>query len=761
MTSDTVQSKVYYPASDAADVYGGPNAKARQDEEVFIHIRSIFLMLWRRKYVIFGILLIGLSLTIMMLSVIQSQYTARSLVLVESSQQNNIPSELKLWVDNYVRFDSTLVMNEIEVLRSRSMARKVIERLELLTDPDFNSRYRESLQQYAPELLKRKQTYKSFNIFKTELDSLPADVVEYQINEVITRFINKLSVRSIPGSYAIQIQYVSTDPVKAALIANTVADVYIEQRLEEKFKAGRKLTDWLDGRLKELRNQVRESEMAVAEYRAKNNLTEGIRTYISTEQVSQLNSQLINAKASLAEAQARLSQIKNLAEGNKGDIETSGDVLKSGFIQSLRGKESDLIQKKSDLSNRYGQRHPVMIKLNTELESVRRKIEQEMDKVALSIANEVEVAQARVQALQSGLNDLKNVRDIENEKLIKLNELIREAESNRMIFDNFLQTYKRSDEQDELQDAQARVISYAAVPNRATYPDRLLFLSLGMMFSLFLGVFISFLLEKMDNKFRSANQLEKFCGFPCFALIPSVKSKNQQELAKFILEKPSSTVAEAVRTLRTVINLRARRDGRKPKVLTITSSFPGEGKTTLSGWLGRLTAKSGEKVIVIDCDLRRPNIHRSFGLGNDVTIVDYLTGKNELEDVIRKDDPSGLHIICAKSVPNSALDLVSSSKMETLVEALKKEYDLVILDSPACMAVSDARILATYSDEVIYTVAWDQTPREVVMGGVKQFTDMNYNNLAFTLTNVDVKRHVRYGYGDTVYYYGDYQEDTA
>ena len=197
MTSDTVQSKVYYPASDAADVYGGPNAKARQDEEVFIDIRSIFLMLWRRKYVIFGILLIGLSLTIMMLSVIQSQYTARSLVLVESSQQNNIPSELKLWVDNYVRFDSTLVMNEIEVLRSRSMARMVIERLELLTDPDFNSRYRESLQQYAPELLKRKQTYKSFNIFKTELDSLPADVVEYQINEVITRFINKLSILSI------------------------------------------------------------------------------------------------------------------------------------------------------------------------------------------------------------------------------------------------------------------------------------------------------------------------------------------------------------------------------------------------------------------------------------------------------------------------------------------------------------------------------------------------------------------------------------
>lgn len=520
------------------------------------------------------------------------------------------------------------------------------------------------------------------------------------------------------------------------------------------------MTDWLDGRLQELRNQVRESEMAVAEYQAKNNLTEGIRTYISTEQVSQLNAQLINAKASLAEAQARLSQIRTLAQGN-GDIETSGDVLKSGFIQDLRSDEARLMQQYSDLSNRYGERHPAIVKLKDEMAGVRAQINQEMKKVASSIANEVEVAQARVQALQDGLDDLKDVRDVENEKLVRLNELTREADSNRMIFDNFLQTYKRSDEQDQLQEAQARVISYAAVPGKPSYPDRLLFLSLGLALSLFLGMFISFLLEKMDNKFRSARQLEKFCGFPCFALIPAVKSKTQQELASFILDKPSSTVAEAVRTLRTVLNLRARRNGTKPKVITITSSFPGEGKTTLSGWLARLAAKSGEKVILIDGDLRRPNIHRSFGRTNDTTLVEYLTGKNKLEEVIMKDDPSGLHIICAKSVPNSALDLVSSTKMETLIEALREEYDLVIIDSPACMAVSDARILATYSDEIIYTVGWDKTPREVVISGVKQFTDMGYNNLAFTLTNVDVKRHVRYGYGDTVYYYGNYQEETA
>lgn len=761
MSADNTKYTFDQDKKDGEPHYNTPQGHALSNEDdALIDIRSIFLLLWRRKYVIFGIMLIGFSLTIIALTLIKPQYTARSLVLVETDQRSNVPAELKPLIDNYVRIDSTLVMNEIEVIRSRSMARKVIERLELLTDPEFNMAYRESLKEYAPELLEQKQTYKSFNVFKSELGSLPPEIVEHQINTVVTRFLQNLSVRSIPGSYAIQIQFVSPDPAKAALIANTTADLYIEERLEEKFNASRKLTDWLDGRLQELRNQVRESEMAVAEYRAKNNLTEGIRTYISTEQVSQLNAQLINAKASLAEAQARLSQIRALSKED-GAIETSGDILRSDFIQKLRADEASLMQEYADLSNRYGERHPAIVKLKTELSGLRAQIKQEMQKVAASIANEVEVAQARVKALQDGLDDLKAVRDVENEKLVRLNELTREAESNRMIFDNFLQTYKRSDEQDELQEAQARVISYAAVPARPSYPDRMLFLSLGLALSLFIGMFLSFLLEKMDNKFRSARQLEKFCGFPCFALIPSVKSKTQKELVQFILEKPSSTVAEAVRTLRTVINLRARRNGAKPKVITITSSFPGEGKTTLSGWLSRLAAKSGEKVILIDGDLRRPNVHRSFGRNNDLTLVEYLTGKNKLEEVILKDDPSGLHIICAKSVPNSALDLVSSDKMETLVAALRKEYDLVVIDSPACMAVSDARILATYSDEIIYTVGWDKTPREVVMSGVKQFSDMGYNNLAFTLTNVDVKRHVRYGYGDTVYYYGEYQEEAA
>lgn len=730
------------------------------DGDNFIDVRSIFLLFWRRKYIIFGMILIGVSLTVLALTVIKPLYTARAIVLVETNNKSRAVDELKLMVNDYVRFDTSFIMNEIEVMRSRLMARKVIERLDLLSDPEFNLSYRASLQKYAPELLNQQSAYKSLNVYKSGLKNLPADVIEQQMNMLINIFLNHLSVRTIPGSYAIQIQYTSQDASKAALIANTMAEVYIEERLGAKFKANKKLTDWLDNRLQELRNQVRESEMAVAEYRAKNDLAEGVRTYVSAEQLSQLNTQLIDAKAQRAAAEARLSQIRELARSG-AEIDTSGDVMNSAFVLKLKSDEANLIRTRSDLSKRYGERHPRMQTLQAELAQIRDRLSHETRNIVQSVANEAQVAEARVASLHADLDQLKGVRDVESEKMIKLNELQREADSNRMIFDNFLETYKRSDEQEELQEANARILSFAAIPTRPSYPDRLLFLSLGLAISLFLGIFLSLLLEKLDNKFRSASQIEKFSGFPCFALIPKISNMTQPQLAQYILDKPSSTVAEAMRTLRTVINLRGMRDNRKPKVITITSSFPGEGKTTISTWLSRLAAKSGDRVILIDADLRRPNVHKTLGKGNDLTLVDYLTGKSKLKDVIQKDSASGLHVIYAKSVPNSALDLISSASMANLVEALREEYDLVVIDSPACLAVSDARQLASYSDQIIYAVAWDKTPREVVLGGVKQFSDIGFDKLAFTLTNVDIKRHVRYGYGDTVYYYGRYSENEA
>ena len=236
-------------------------------------------------------------------------------------------------------------------------------------------------------------------------------------------------------------------------------------------------------------------------------------------------------------------------------------------------------------------------------------------------------------------------------------------------------------------------------------------------------------------------------------------------LGEYITAFPASTVAEAVRTIRTSLMLRFDRqeetqENASGHVVTLTSSFMGEGKTTLSYWLAQQAAIAGKKVILLECDLRRPSLAHLKDRIKPSTLVDYLTGRSGLEKAIQVDDKTGLHTLYGESVPNSALDLLASQKMRTLLKSLRQAYDLIILDGPASLSVPDARILATYSDRVLYCVQWNRTPAETVDNGIKQFAVTGLEKVAFVLSKVDLKQHARYGYGNVGYYYGQ-AEDVA
>lgn len=686
-----------------------------------VDIAALMRVLWRRKLVVVGTMLIGISLTLTILGFIQPRYAARSVVLVEGAAgATRLSPELENLVRT-VRLDGSVMSNEVEVLRSRSMARLVLERLKPQSKDAQDS-----------------AGLKTFSL-----------TAEQEESSDITSFLEHLKVRSLPGSNAIEIEYAALNPEKSALIANRVAEIYIAQRLESKAKTSRKLTGWLDRRLAELRAQVRESELAVQQYRQEFSIPEeGARGDIAAQQLSQLNAELMKSRADAAQVQARLSELQRLAKGGDAAV-----MAQTPLVASLKQDEAALMQKYSDLSARYGDKHPAILSLKAELADLHEKIKREAQSGIQTLRSEVSVARAREAALQAEIDALSVVQAGAGYDLVHLAELEREAESNRLIFETFLSTTKKSHEQEELQDAEARVLSYATPPLHPTYPNKMLLLSLAGALSLFLGLAGAFLVEKLDNTFRSAGQLERLGRYPCFALIPEVSGLKGAASADFILSKPSSSTAESVRTLRTVMNVRGLH-GQKPKVVTITSALPGEGKSTLAGWLARAAAKAGEKVILIDADLRRPSLHKNFGQNNEVSLVEYLSGKAGLTDIIYKDKATGLHILFGKSLPGSALDMISSQKMADMMESLREAYDLVIIDSPACLAVSDARVLAKLSDQTLYMVGWDKTPRDTALSGVKQFADMGYASLAFVLGGVDVHRHVRYGYGDSVYYYG-------
>ena len=707
-------------------------------DELDVDLRRLLMLLWRRKWVVILVMVSALAIAFFTTSILPTRYTASALVIIENESIDHSSIDLQNFMSS-MRLDTTLVLSEVEVLKSQELGRRVVEKLNMIPDESSEA-----------------GAFKSLSVHSSEMKK--SNVVDQNTARSVSLFLDRLQVKPVPGSFVIQVGYTAHDPDYAALVANTVVDTYIEERLNAKFRATQKVTSWLDGRLNSLREQLRESEAAVETYKAQNNLISGARYELTAQQMSEMNSLLVVAKSERAEAEAKLQEVQKL-EKNPASFDTDSAVINSRSIQDLKKVETELLRKKADLSSRYGPKHPSIININAELKDLKAKMRSEIGNIRNAIKTDLELADKKVKLFEQNLNEVEGLKKGENHSMIKLRELEREAASSRMIFDTFLETYKRSDKQEELEEADARIISYATAPEMPSYPNKPLIMSLTSAIALFIGVTLVLILEKLDNAFRSASQLETRTGYSCYGLIPSAENQGKGGLGDYILNKPSSAVSESIRTLRMILNLRAGQVGDKtPKVITITSSLPAEGKTTLSTWLARLTAKSGEKVIVVDCDLRRPNIHRLMRQTNDKTLVDYLSGDVPLESVVTKDEASGAHVIYARSVPNSALDLISSKKMKELIASLKKAYDLVILDTPACLAVSDARLLANESDYTLYIVEWDKTPREVVTTGVKQFSDFGYKNLSLVLSNVDVKRHARYGYGDTAYYYGRFKE---
>ena len=734
-----------------------PTAGASAPLDLEIDIRGLLMLLWRRKMILFGAVLAGLLLALAVLAFVTPRYSASALLLVNQGRTQFDATELEQLFGRSTPSGSN-VLSELEVIRSRALARKIVSAHNLMTDPELNPNFSAFGGGGKEKSANTPSGFKNLSLGQSDLRQVPTDLIGEDLELVISRFLDHMRVRSVPGSNAVRVEYMSVNPRRAAFMVNAIVDAYIEQRLENKYRAAQKVSDWLDKRLVSLRDDVREAEANAQNFKIENNLLEGTQSIISTQQLSDINQDLTAAKTSHALALAKLRQAKG-AEDDLLKIQTLPDVLNSEIIQRLKLSVGAQENGLAELSARYGPRHPTRIRAESELASARTQLRTEIDKVLDNIRNDVVLTEQRIEAMENDITEASGETFADNTLMIQLRELEREAQSSRAAYESFLQTYKKSQEKEQLHEPEARVLSYGIIPYKTAYPNRLLILTLSMAVSLFVGLVVVLLLEKLDNTFRNAAQLETLFPFSCYAMIPALsKVEAQKDNGLYVIDHPSSIVAESVRSLRTALSLRGdKSEGADGKIVTITSSFPGEGKTTLSVWLARLAAKSGEKVVLIDGDLRRPNVHRSVGMKNDISLVDYLTDQKELDEVIQKDKVTGLNVILGSSVPNSALDLIGSDKMKTLVASLRKVYDLVIIDTPACLAVSDASVLATYSDTMLYAISWDETPREVVASGVRPFIEMGYKDVAFVMTNVDVKRHVQYAYGDTAYYYGRYQ----
>ena len=728
-------------------------------------VSELLAMLRRRRGIILGCMVVITLLATLITFQLTPKYTADTQLLLNTRKTNVIDLQA---VVGGLPPEAAAVRSEIDVLRSRQLAVKVIDKLGLVGDPNFNDalRDRSTIEVWignAEAAVTNWLGSLGVGPAASSRVSTPEEDRQATMTGLVDKLLHYLVVFNDGRSYTLNVTFTSRDPELSSRVVNTVADLYLLEQLEAKFDATRRANQWLNERVIELRQKVQASEAAVQQYRAEHNLQNAdVRgTTVPQQQLNEINTQLGLAGADRAQKEARLRQFQEAVKN--GVLHANApEVLNSQLITQLRTQETEVVRKEAELSARYGDRFPALINVRAELRDVRRQIAQEVDKIVGSLAQDVQTARIREQSLQQSLADLQQRASQSNEAEVKLRELDREAQANRALYENFLNRFKETAEESDMQQqADARIIARADVPLEPSFPNKKLFVALALIGSTLLGVFIAILVERLDDGFRSAEQIEHYTSVSGLGLVPAVPSRTRSGATpeEYLIRKPTSSFAESIRSLRTAI-LYSHVD-KPPRALLITSAVPEEGKSLLSVSLARSSAMAGQKVLLVDADLRRPKISKILGGDNKATLADLFADQCTAEEVLNVEESTGMHYICARSGMPNPQDLLGSQHMRDFIRSITRHYDLVVIDSPPVLAASDALVLSRIVDATLFVVRWEHTPRQVVLGALRQLQSVGGTVAGVVLSRVNVRKHVRFGYGDSGYYYGKYKEYAA
>lgn len=702
---------------------------------VMSDVLEVWLFL-RRNAKFIGLVMVGtIALAIVLALVLPAHYTAQAVIMLDPRKTNltgmqNVVSDMPV--------ANEAVRSEIDIIQSRAVIDRVIDELNLMDNASFN-----------PSLTGRRWFMRLFTVARTTDRETQASEDRSAIAE---KLLDHLDVQNDGRSYSIMIHYTNHDPAMASKIANSFADQYLVDQLEVKYDVTRRADEWLSKRINDLRGKLSIAEKAVEDYKQSHNLVDVGDETITQQQLSAIDEQLLEAHADRSQAKARLDNIKSLSGGQ---LESSSIVEASPIIQSLKQQEAEVRRKEADLATRYGDRHPVMIDVRNELQSIHDKINEEIKKIVAEAQNDYDVANAKVDSLEGELTKLKAETGEGNQAMVTLRQLQREASAERGLYEGFLNRFKEVASQQDLQLADSRIIARAEVPIKPSFPDLVIFSGAGGGAGFILGVLLMLLLEYLDRGLRSLSAAEKLYGVPGLGIVPIAETSEGQLPSDYLLKKPLSIYAESIRSIRAAIHFS--NVDRPPKTIVVTSSFPNEGKTAFSISLARLLAKAGQKVILIDADMRRPRIHSILNLDKtkpDLAMI--LAGDAPLANAIQK-DVSGAEVIIASAKTLNPQDLLSSHQMEKLLATLREKYDMVIVDTPPVMAVADAALVGQKVDTTVYVVRWSSTPREVVGEGLKQLAKFNIKVAGLVLSQVDLQDKRQYGYDDYSYYYGQYK----
>ena len=710
---------------------------------------ELIRLFWRRKAVFAPAVALLTAVSIIIALQIPPRYTAVTRLMLNPLDPIEAAGGSDPRTQGGLGAMRAKIYGEIEVLRSERLIKRTALELGLVNDPEFNAQLRSRF--LAPVMEFGPIAWLLDRLNPPAQDLSAAEQRTRELSQVIDQFRRRLTVRPPGLSNVIAVEFESRDPRKASHIANIFAQTFIADRLERKFQVNIQARDWLDNRLAELRDAMIASERTAAEFQAVHKLSDTGGTALVERQIAEVSRQLMQAKAEHAERSVRLNQVVKVARLPDG-IDSVKEIRNSRGVQRMRDQEATLVLRAAELETRFGERHPKMINLRAEIANLRSRIEVEKSRIVEELKNEVRVAKARVAALDVELNRLEGSRAGVNRNKVQLRQLLREATANRKLYEAFLTRFKATQHVETLQSSGIEIVSPSKVPLTPSYPLKPLIVGFGFLVSVALGSFLILLLERLDSGFRTSTQVERVMQSPVLGIIPrpNGRHRNGHEITELITQakKGSAPYVEAIRSLRTsllVSNL-----DRPPKIVLVASALSGEGKTSLSVSIARLAALSAleGRVILIDCDLRKPAVAEALGIRADKGLIHLFSGQSKLDDIVTIDPKTGLHVIpAAPGTPNPP-ELLNSTHMRLLLEGLAQHYDTIILDSPALSEVSDARVLARLADATVFVVQRESTPRQTALESFKLLRSAGARIAGVVMQKVNVRKTSSYGYLD-------------
>ncbi len=709
------------------------NEPAPMPDDQEIDIGALVQSVWQRKWVVaafgFGFALLAMAIAY----ALTPRYTATSVVMLDRSQSNIIDVEA---VTSGLGQDYYTILAQRQVLLSRSLAERVVDAMDLQNVPYFNPML---IEEEEPSLVGA-ILFGGLDLLKTTIrgavtedqdgpttrDTLGEDYWARKV--AVDTLLRSLEVQSVSDTYVYSLSVTTESPMMSTQIANRMAELYITDQLETKFQATQAATEWLSDRVAQLRVEVEQAEAAVEAYNSSSTLI---------------------SEATLANTNRQLKELR----------ERRDEIMRQQTVGDRQDELRDMLARGDYVGFAEVVNLPRLVSLAQNIETTqgaeRDGLVQTFEVLAGRLVDQVGVERERAESqrasISASIDELERQLENQTQDVVELRQLEREAEATRRIYEQFLRRLNETSVQEGTQQADARVLSEAVVPLIASYPQKTLIVLIAGFLGGVVGIGYVMMIEQMNSAFRSSEELEKSTGLPVMGQIPIAPVRLRKGLLDYAVERPSSALVEAVRNLRTGVML-ANID-RRPELIMLTSTLPKEGKTTCSLLLAQNAAGLGKKVLLIECDLRRRTFRTYFPGAPKLGMMSILSGEKTWDEVVYHDERTGIDVIMGEETKVNAADVFHSQRFQDFLAEARRRYDFVVIDTPPVMAVPDSRVIAPMVDAVIYCVRWNSTHKDMVRAGIAQFAQIKVSISGLALTQINLKKMARYGYGGYNYYY--------